>query len=220
MTGGARPPLRIVIADDQATVRDGLVIMLGLLPDIEVVGSAANGRQAIDLVAEHLPDVLLLDLHMPELDGIEVTRRLTAEHPRVAIVVLTTYADDASIMDTLRAGARGYLTKDADRHDIARSLHSAAEGYSVLDPRVQAALLAATAPAPPAPRSPVLPDGLTRREAEILTLIARGRTNTEIADALFLSHNTVKTHVSHIFTKTGSRDRAAAIHYAQRHHLD
>ncbi|WP_328325756.1 response regulator transcription factor [Kribbella sp. NBC_00382] len=221
MTAVEPPPLRIVVADDQASIREGLVIMLDLLPDIEVVGSAANGLQALDLVAELAPDVILLDLHMPELDGIEVTRRLTAEHPGVAIVVLTTYADDASIMKTLRAGARAYLTKDADRRDIARTLQSAAEGYSVLAPQVQATLLAATSvPTEPTGRAEAPPDGLTPREAEILTLVAAGLTNTEIATALFLSHNTVKTHLNRIFTKTGSRDRVAAIHYAQRHHLD
>ncbi|MDI5973592.1 response regulator transcription factor [Streptomyces sp. SL13] len=226
MTDAAAPPLRIVVADDQATIREGLVIMLGLMPDIDVVGSAANGLQALEQVARHHPDVILLDLHMPVMDGIEATRQLTARHPEVAIVVLTTYADDTSVLETLRAGARAYLTKDADKLHIARTLHSAAGGYAVLDPQVQAALLAA-ATAVPAPAEPVAPppgdtppDGLTPRETEILTLIARGMTNTEIAAALFLSHNTVKTHVNRIFTKTGSRDRVAASHYAHRHHLD
>ncbi|CDR14201.1 response regulator [Streptomyces iranensis] len=232
-------PLRIVVADDQASVREGLVLMLDLLPDIDVVGSAANGQQALDRVAEHHPDAILLDLHMPVLDGTEATRRLTAEHPEVAVVVLTTYADDTSVLETLRAGARAYLTKDADRLHIARTLHSAAAGLSVLDPRVQATLLAAasapSAPppgpdaAPPepdaSPRGPDAadrppPDGLTRREAEILTLMARGMTNAEIAAALFLSGNTVKTHINRVFTKTGSRDRVAATRYARDHGLD
>ncbi|MGW7693563.1 response regulator [Streptomyces asiaticus] len=228
---GARP-LRIVVADDQASVREGLVLMLDLLPDIDVVGSAANGQQALDQVAEHHPDAILLDLHMPVLDGTEATRRLTADHPEVAVVVLTTYADDTSVLETLRAGARAYLTKDADRLHIARTLHSAVAGLSVLDPRVQATLLAAasapTAPppepdaAPPGPDAAgrPLPDGLTRREAEILTLMARGSTNAEIAATLFLSGNTVKTHINRVFTKTGSRDRVAAIRYARDHGLD
>jgi DNA-binding NarL/FixJ family response regulator len=210
--------LRIVVADDQASVREGLALMLDLLPDIEVVGQAADGEQALALIAEQKPDAILLDLHMPVLDGIETTRRLTAEHPEVAIVVLTTYADDNSILETLRAGARSYLTKDADRMDIARTLHAAVAGLSVLDPNVQATLLAATTPTPPPPPE-TLPDGLTRREAEILTLIARGKTNAEIASELFLSNNTVKTHINRIFAKTGSRDRLAAAQYAQRHHL-
>ena len=214
--------LRIVVADDQAIVREGLVVMLDLLPDIEVVGSAADGQQALALVAEHQPDAILLDLHMPVMDGIETTRRLRAEYPDVAIVVLTTYADDTSILETLRAGARSYLTKDADRMDIARTLHAAVAGFGVLDPSVQAKLLAATRTPTEAPAlglAAELPDGLTRREAEILTMIARGMTNSEIAGELFLSHNTVKTHINRIFAKTSSRDRVAAAQYAQRHNL-
>ncbi|MFC1408225.1 response regulator [Streptacidiphilus sp. N1-12] len=212
-------PLRIVVADDQATVREGLVLLLGGLPDIEVVAAAADGQQALELVAEHRPDAILLDLHMPVLDGIGATRRLTAEHPDVAVVVLTTYLDDSSVLDALRAGARSYLTKDADRTDIARALHAAAGGLSVLDPRVQATLLAATGPAAAAPQlpPPPSPDGLTQREVEILALIAQGLTNPEIAERLFLSNHTVKTHINRIFAKTGSRDRPAAIGYAHRH---
>jgi DNA-binding NarL/FixJ family response regulator len=214
-------PLRLVIADDQASVRQGLVLLLDAQPDIEVVGAAADGEQALDLVASRRPDAILLDLHMPVLDGIGAIRRLTAEHPEVAIVVLTTYADDASVLDALRAGARSYLTKDADHADIAQALHAAVGGLTVFDPRVHATLLAATAasaPPQPAPTAP-LPDGLTQREAEILGMIARGMTNPEIAAQLFLSNHTVKTHISRIFAKTGSRDRAAAIGYAHRHHI-
>jgi DNA-binding NarL/FixJ family response regulator len=222
---GATAPLRVVIADDQASVREGLVLLLGGLPDIDVVGAAADGEQALELVAEHKPDAILLDLHMPVLDGIAATRRLTAEHPGVAIVVLTTYADDGSVLDALHAGARSYLTKDADRADIARALHAAATGLTVFDPRVHAALLAATSsPSSPAPAGPTAPagpapDGLTEREIEILGLIARGLTNPEIAAQLFLSNHTVKTHINRIFAKTGSRDRAAAIGYAHRHNI-
>jgi len=231
--GSAGPPLRIVIADDQASVREGLVLLLGGLPGIEVVGAAADGEQALELVAEHEPDAILLDLHMPVLDGIGAIRRLTAEHPRVAIVVLTTYADDSSVLDALHAGARSYLTKDADRTDIARALHAAAGGLTVIDPRAHATLLAATATKPgPAGAAPAgagtapggagtapAPDGLTQREVEILGLIARGLTNSEIAAQLFLSNHTIKTHINRIFAKTGSRDRAAAIGYAHRHNI-
>jgi DNA-binding NarL/FixJ family response regulator len=223
-------PLRIVIADDQASVREGLVLLLGGLPGIDVVGAAADGEQALALVAEHRPDAILLDLHMPVLDGIGATRRLTAEHPGVAVVILTTYADDESVLEALRAGARSYLTKDADRAEIASALQAAAGGLSVLDARVQAALLAAAtagaAAAPVAPpgagdatRRPAPPDGLTQREAEILALIAQGLTNPEIAARLFLSNHTVKSHISRIFAKTGSRDRVAAIGYARRHNI-
>jgi len=134
---GQPAPLRIVIADDQASVREGLVLLLGLLPDIEVVASAADGRQAIDLVAQHQPDAILLDLYMPVMDGIETTRKLTELHPAVAIVVLTTYADDTSILTAMLAGARSYLTKGADRVEIASALRSAASGLSVLGPTVR-----------------------------------------------------------------------------------
>ena len=185
MTGGIGPDsgvLRVIVADDQASVREGLVVLLDLLPDIEVIASAANGQQALDLVAEHHPDAILLDLHMPGMDGTEAARLLTARHPDVAIVVLTTYADDTSIMAALRAGARSYLTKDADRTVIAQALHGAASGLSVLAPTAQATLLsAADAPpsagaVPPIPAAE-LPAGLTARETEkILTLIARGLT--------------------------------------------
>jgi DNA-binding NarL/FixJ family response regulator len=212
--------LRIVIADDQASVREGLVLLLGGLPDIDVVGAAADGEQAVALVAEHAPDAILLDLHMPVLDGVAATKRLAAEHPGVAVVVLTTYADDRSVLEAMHAGARSYLTKDADRTHIAQALHAAAGGLTVFDPRVHAVLLAAaaaaeTVPADAAGTAPA-PDGLTPREVEILRLIARGLTNPEIAAQLFLSNHTIKTHISRIFAKTGSRDRAAAIGYAHR----
>jgi DNA-binding NarL/FixJ family response regulator len=217
----AGTPLRIVIADDQASVRQGLVMLLDGLPDIEVVGAAEDGEKALDLVAEHHPDAVLLDLNMPVLDGVGAIRRLRAEHPDVAIVVLTTYADDTTVLDALRAGARSYLTKDADHAEIAQALHAAAGGLTVFDPRVHDTLLAATsAPAaaePPAAAPP--PDGLTQRELEILRLIARGLTNPEIAAQLYLSNHTVKTHISRIFAKTGSRDRAAAIGYAHRNNI-
>ena len=215
---GPSAPLRIVVADDQASVREGLVVLLGLLPDIEVVGSAANGEQALQVVGQTRPDAILLDLHMPVLDGIETTRRLAGEHPDVAVVVLTTFADDSSILAALQAGARSYLTKDADRAEIAQALRTAATGLAVLDPAVQATLLAAAAGLGKGPPRK-LPDGLTQREAEILCLIARGKTNPDIAADLFLSAHTVKSHINRIFAKTGSPDRAAAIRYAREHDL-
>ncbi|HEX3958422.1 MAG TPA: response regulator transcription factor [Trebonia sp.] len=221
MSDPAEPPLRVIIADDQASVREGLVLLLGMVPGIEVTAAAVDGQQALDLVAEHHPDAILLDLHMPVVDGIQATRMLTAEHPEVAIVILTTYADDTSIMSALRAGARSYLTKDANRADIARALHSAARGLSVMDPAVQATLVAAAGAGstPDAGEARDLPDGLTPREAEILALIARGMTNPEIAATLILSNHTVKSHINRIFAKTGSRDRAAATQYAHAHDL-
>ncbi len=222
-------PLRVVIADDQTVVREGLVTMLDLLPDVTVVGAAADGAQALALIDEHHPDAALIDLHMPVLDGIQVTSRLTANHPDVAIIVLTTYADDTTILAALRAGARSYLTKDAGRADIARALHAAVAGQSVFDRSVQDTLLHAlantsptssneTPPEMPSPTWPrPLPDGLTGREAEVLLLIAQGLTNTQIADALYISRHTIKTHVNRIFAKTGSQSRDQAISYAQQH---
>jgi DNA-binding NarL/FixJ family response regulator len=216
-------PLRIVIADDQASVREGLVALLGTVPEIEVVASAANGEEAIRLVTETGPDALLLDLHMPVLDGIEATRQLARQHPGVAVVVLTTYVDDSSVLAALQAGARSYLTKDADCADIVQALRSAATGLSVIDPAARAALLAAAASRPESPPEPKphgkLPDGLTQREAEILSMIARGMTNPAIAAELYVSAQTIKSHINRIFAKTGSANRTDAIHYARDHRL-
>ncbi len=200
------------------------MLMLGLLPDIDVVAGAADGREALDLVGIHDPDAVLLDLHMPVLDGTETARLLTERHPGVAIVVLTTYADDASVLAALQAGARGYLTKDADRSDIAHALRSAVNGLAVLDRSIQERLLAAAARSLPADE-PVtellddLPDGLTKREAEILSMIARGMANPDIAAELYISIHTVKSHINRIFAKTGSFDRNAAARYAREHGL-
>jgi DNA-binding NarL/FixJ family response regulator len=216
-------PLRIVVADDQASVRQGLVVLLGLAPEIEVVAAAANGEEALRLVADKSPDAILLDLHMPVLDGIETTRRLTEQYPGVAVVILTTYVDDSSVVAALGAGASSYITKDADSADIVQALRSAATGLSVIGPAVRAALLAAATSRqekPAGPRVPEkLPDGLTQREAEILGMIARGMTNSGIAAELYLSAQTIKSHINRIFAKTGSANRADAIRYAHDHHL-
>jgi DNA-binding NarL/FixJ family response regulator len=218
---GQPSPLRVVVADDQASVCDGLVALLNLSPDIEVVGSAANGQEALAVVAATRPNAILLDLHMPVLDGIETTRRLTEQHPDVAVVVLTTYGDDSSILAALRAGARSYLTKDARRAAIVQALHGAAAGLSALSPVVQATLVAAASgPKQPARRLPdELPGGLTQREAEILSMVARRMTNPDIAAELHLSTHTIKSHINRIFAKTGSANRTAAIRYALRHDL-
>lgn len=211
--------VRIVVADDQTTVRQGLATMLDLLPDVEVVGTAANGAEALRLVADHAPDVVLMDLHMPGMDGVEATRRIRAEHPATRVVVLTTFADDDSVLAGLRAGALGYLTKEAGREEIGRAVQAAAAGQSVLDADVQRRLVAATgAPvAPPARRG--LPGGLTPREGEVLALIGAGLTNREIAARLYVSEATVKTHINNLFAKAGLRDRAQAVRYAYDHGL-
>ena len=205
----------VVVADDQSAVREGLVLLLSTLPGITVAGQAADGEAAVDLVAAMKPQVILMDLNMPRCDGVAATARITAEHPGTRVVVLTTYADDESILGALRAGALGYLTKDATRAEIGRAVEAAAAGQAVLDPAVQQRLLSA-ATRSSGPAEPSGPDSgdLTPREAEVLRLIAVGQSNREIARALFVSEATVKTHVNRIFAKTGSRDRAQAIHYA------
>ena len=213
-------PVSVVVADDQSAVREGLVLLLGTLPGIVVAGQAADGDAAVDLVAAMHPQVVLMDLNMAGSDGVTATRRITADHPGTRVVVLTTYADDDSIISALQAGALGYLTKDATRTEIGRAVLAAAAGQGVLDPGVQRRLLSAAARAPEAPGPPGAPGGneeLTPREAEVLRLIAAGQSNREIARALFVSEATVKTHVNRIFAKAGARDRVQAIRYAYTH---
>lgn len=219
--------MRVVVADDQGIVRDGLATIVGSLPDTEVVGVAADGAEAVDLVATLAPDVVLMDLRMPVMDGAEATAAIRTAHPGTQVVILTTYADDESIMAALSAGATGYLTKDSSRDDIRRALEAAVAGQSVLDPAAQTALLQAArgAVAPAAagsdaadPAGP-LPDGLSIREAEVLGLIALGRSNSEIADQLYVAEVTIKSHINRIFAKTHSRDRTQAAAYAHRHGL-
>jgi DNA-binding NarL/FixJ family response regulator len=260
---GGTPPLRVVLADDQTIVREGLVTLLNLLPGISVVGAAGDGARAVELVTEHRPDVLLTDLRMPRCDGVAATRLVRAAHPDTAVVVLTTYADDDSVLDALRAGAAGWLSKDADAEAIGHALRSAAAGQSTIDPTVLARLVSAAGGRGPADSSGTggtqgangggsdvgggagdgfgagfgggggfggvggsggvrggePPDGLTRREVEVLGLIAGGLTNTEIARRLVISEATVKTHVNHLFAKAGLRDRADAVRYAYRRGL-
>ncbi|WIB60024.1 response regulator transcription factor [Curtobacterium sp. MCLR17_007] len=211
--------IRVLVVDDQAIVRDGLVTVLSLVPDLEVVGEAADGDQAVAAVDEHLPDVVLMDLRMPVLDGAAATARIAERHPDVAVLVLTTYADDESIMTALRAGARGYLTKDAGRVEIATAVRAVASGQTTFDAAVGARLVAqladqpvpaAAAPAGVAPVRARFPD-LTPREADVLERIAEGRTNPEIAAELFLTVPTVKSYVNQVFQKLGVRTRAEAV---------
>ena len=208
--------LRVLVVDDQQIVRDGLATILDLLGDVNVVGTAADGAQALELVALRRPDVVLMDLHMPVLDGVAATRRIVAEHPGTAVLILTTFAQDDDALEALRAGARGVLTKDAGRDEISRALHQAAAGNMTLAEPLQARLLAAASPPQPPARAE-LPDGLTPREAEVLGLIGAGFTNREIAARLVVSEATVKTHINHLFAKIDARDRAAAINYAALH---
>jgi len=215
------PMTRVLVADDQRVVREGLTLLLRLLPDLEVVGAASDGEEAIALVDRLRPDVVLMDLRMPRCDGVEATRRLQQSHPECRVVVLTTYADDRSVVEALRAGARGFLTKDAGAEEIQRAIEAVLAGRAAIDPAVQHHLVAAVSGAPIADPSaqPSLPDGLTAREAEVLSLVAQGLSNAEIAARLVVTEATVKTHINHIFMKSGVRDRAQAVTYAYRHGL-
>ena len=212
--------MRVIVADDQRVVREGLVTLLGTLPGVEIVGAASDGAEALELAVREAPDVVLMDLRMPTMDGVEATRAIREARPQSQVVVLTTYADDESIVSALQAGAIGYLTKDAARDDIARALDAAASGQAILDAAVQSRLLEAlSSPTRPVAAGGEFPGGLTTREAEVLGLIAEGLSNAEIAGRLFVSEATVKTHVNHVFAKTNSRDRAQAVAFAHRHGL-
>jgi DNA-binding NarL/FixJ family response regulator len=222
---GHSPVIRVVVADDQTAVREGLALLLDLLDDVAVVGVAADGEEAVRVAADRHADVVLMDLRMPRCDGVAATARIRAEHPGIRVVVLTTYAEDVDILAALRAGALGYLTKDAGRVQIAQAVRAAAAGQSVLDPQVQQRLIAAASAAGagggagPARPETDLPDGLTAREAEVLRLIAAGLSNREIAAKLYVGEATVKSHINRLFAKTGVRDRAQAVQYAYRHGL-
>lgn len=218
MTGA---PIRVLVADDQRTVRDGLTMLVGLIDGVEVVGAACDGVEAVELAHTERPDVVLMDLRMPRMEGAEATRHIRAELPDTQVLVLTTYADDESLFPALQAGARGYLTKDASAEEIEQAIRALVAGETHLDPTVQQRLVAAVLDTKPIPDAPpqLLPDDLTPREAEVLKLIASGLSNVEIAEALVVSQATVKTHVNRIFYKTGSRDRAQAVRYAYEHRI-
>jgi DNA-binding NarL/FixJ family response regulator len=200
---------RVLVVDDQRLVREGLTALLELVEDLHLVAVAEDGAQALALVAEHRPDVVLMDLRMPGMDGVEATRRIRRDHPDVEVVVLTTHADDDSILSALGAGARGYLTKDAGVAEIARAVAAAQAGQALLAPQVQARLLTGLTDRSPGP--------LTGRETEVLALIADGLSNAEIAARLVVSEATVKSHINRIFAKTGARDRAQAVRWAYQH---
>lgn len=211
--------IRVLIADDQRVVRDGLTMLVGLINGVEVVGTASDGIEAVASAERERPDVVLMDLRMPGMEGAEATRHIRASLPETQVLVLTTYADDQSLFPALRAGAHGYLTKDATAEEIERAIRALAAGRTHLDPAIQQRLVAAVLEAQPSaahpPPSP--PDDLSPREVEVLKLIAAGFSNNEIAKTLFLSNATVKAHVNRIFSKTGARDRAQAVRYAYQH---
>ena len=218
-------PLRVLVADDQKVVRDGLSLLLGMLPGVEVIGTAVDGTDAVRQAEAALPDVVLMDLIMPNCDGVEATRLIACQQPDVRVVVLTAFSDDNSVFAALRAGARGYLTKNAGAGEILQALSAVRAGDAQLDPSVQRRLVEAVvsgeppeeAGTPPAPAGP--PDGLTEREVEVLTEIGAGLSNAEIAGKLRISGATVKSHINHLLAKTGSRDRGQLVGYAFRHGL-
>jgi DNA-binding NarL/FixJ family response regulator len=221
--------IRVLVADDQKVVRDGLSTLLGLLPGIEVVGTAIDGDDAVRQALAMVPDVVLMDLNMPNCDGVEATRRLTLEGPRIPVVVLTTYSDDDTVFAALRAGARGFLTKDAGAEEIVQAVSTVSAGQAQLDPSVQRRLVEAFARGERlgtpvttvggSDKADLAPDRLTRREVEVLTEIAAGLSNAEIAAKFRVSDATVKTHVNHLLAKTGMRDRAQLVTYAFRRGL-
>lgn len=207
--------VRVIVADDQTVVREGLRAMLSLLDGIDVVATAADAESALALVAEHRPDVLLTDLRMPGIGGIEGIRRLRRAGGSTHAVALTTFDDDATIREAIEAGALGFLGKDADPDEIGSALRAAATGRSLLDQRTLNALLTGSAAPPPT----TYPDDLTDREVDVLRLVAAGRSNQQITRDLVVSMSTVKTHINHLFAKTGCPDRAALVAYAYRHRL-
>jgi DNA-binding NarL/FixJ family response regulator len=218
--------IKVLIVDDQRVVRDGLVLLIGMLDGIEVVGAARDGAEAVRLAEELRPDVVLMDLSMPVLDGTAATAALRDRMPQCHVLVLTTYADDDSVFPALRAGARGYLTKDADSDQVESAIRHVHEGRTWLDPVVQERLVAAALHADAKvdessddQEPDELPDGLTPREAEVLALIADGLSNAQICARLVVSPATVKTHVNRIFAKIGARDRAQAVRYAYKNDL-
>jgi DNA-binding NarL/FixJ family response regulator len=208
-------PITVLVADDQRVVREGLTLVLGLIPEVKVLATAADGLQATQLAAQLRPDVVLMDLRMPHCDGVEATRRICADASTTRVLVLTTYVDDQSVLQALRAGARGYLTKDAGRNEIRRALLDVRDDRAALDPAVQRQVMAAAARITRRPdREP--PHLLTPREVEVLILISEGLSNADIAARLVIAEATVKTHVAHLLAKLGARDRAHAVASAYR----
>ncbi|WP_308286323.1 response regulator transcription factor [Actinomycetospora endophytica] len=219
MTPPSSTPVRVVLADDQAVVRDGLAMLLSAADDLEVVATAADGTRAVEVVLAERPDVALVDLRMPGLDGSEVTAAVRRDAPEVRVLILTTFADDDAVLPALRAGAAGYLTKDTTGEALLSAIRTVAAGGSVLDSAVQRRLVdlaGAPAVAPGPTPEPDLPEGLTAREVDTLRLVAQGLSNQQVASKLFVSEATVKTHVNHLISKLGVEGRPALVAWAWR----
>ncbi|CAM5384197.1 response regulator [Streptomyces purpurascens] len=215
-SGGTGDPIRVLIVDDQAMVRQGFTVLLGIQPDIEVVGEAKEGREAVAKAAETAPDVVLMDIRMPGVGGIEATELITAAHPDIKVLVLTTFDLDEYVYDALRAGASGFLLKDASSEQLAEAVRVVAAGEALLAPVITRKLIAEFSRLDDRPRAPLKEriGDLTERETEVLALIAQGLSNGEIARHLFVAEQTVKTHVGRILVKLGLRDRTQAAVFA------
>jgi DNA-binding NarL/FixJ family response regulator len=210
--------MKVIICDDQALIRDGLEMLLTLEKDIDVVGQAQDGAEALELVAQHHPDLVLMDLKMPGMNGIEATRQIRIHYPAVNVLVLTTYDDDEWMFDAIRAGAAGYLLKDTPREEVIKAVRGTVEGKSFVDPAVAGKLLGQVADRQTQPAT-LITDKLTKREVDVLRLLARGLTNADIAARLHLSEGTVRNHVSAIFAKLDVSDRTQAAVIAIQHGL-
>jgi NarL family two-component system response regulator LiaR len=210
--------MKVIICDDQAIVRDGLVMLLKLEPDIEVVGTAGDGAEAVEMVADIRPDLILMDLKMPIMNGVEATRQIRTKYPEVKILVLTTYADDEWVFDAIQAGASGYLLKDTPREELIKAVRGTVTGKTYVDPSIAGKVLDQVSSHQTQPAT-LITSKLTEREIEVLRLIARGLSNADIADQLFLSDGTVRNHVSAILAKLGVSDRTQAAVIAIQHGL-
>jgi len=210
--------MKVIICDDQAIVRDGIGMLLKLEPDIEVVGVAEDGAEAVELVAKESPELVLMDLKMPVMNGVEATRKIRANFPDVKVLVLTTYDDDEWVFDAIQAGASGYLLKDTPRDEVVKAIRGTVTGKAYVDPSVAGKVLRQASGHQTQPAS-LITSKLTERELEVLSLIARGLSNADIADRLFLSEGTVRNHVSSILSKLGTSDRTQAAVIAIQHGL-
>ncbi|WP_035803883.1 response regulator [Kitasatospora mediocidica] len=217
--------IRVLVADDQAVVRDGVVLLLTSAEDIEVVGQAGDGNEAVRLAVAQRPDVALVDLRMPGLDGAQVTAEILAAGMETRVLILTTFADDDAVMPALRAGALGYLTKDATGEAVLAAVREVAAGRTVLDPAVQRRLVQLVVTEPKAPAAapasspatlPPEAEGLTRREVDVVRLLAKGLNNRRVASEMVVSQATVKTHLNHVLAKLALEDRGALIAWAWR----